>query len=241
MSYAIIITNMLVPLIERWTKPTTFGYGRNALVGRQKMDVRVYRPMIMLVLITAVAGMLLGVIYEMTKGPIEEAELKAKAEAYAAVCPDAEEFAAAEDLDAVTASLTAEDGTVADGQFGLVVYDGNYAALDAAGNVIGYVVNVTSKEGFGGDVSVSVGVSSDKEVTGLQFLSISETAGLGMNATKPEFYEQYVGKAVDQFELVKGDTSADNEISALSGASFTSNAVTNAVNAALYAVAGLSE
>jgi electron transport complex protein RnfG len=62
-----------------------------------------------------------------------------------------------------------------------------------------------------------------------------------MNATKPEFYEQYVGKAVDQFELVKGDTSADNEISALSGASFTSNAVTNAVNAALYAVGGLSE
>ena len=241
MSYAIIITNMLVPLIERWTKPTTFGYGKNALVGRQKMDVKVYKPMVMLVLITAVAGMLLGVIYEMTKGPIEEAELKAKAAAYAAVCPDAAEFAAAEDLDAVTASLTAEDGTAADGQFGLVVYDGNYAALDAAGNVIGYVVNVTSKEGFGGDISVSVGISSEKEVTGLQFLSISETAGLGMNATKPEFYEQYVGKAVDQFELVKGDTSADNEISALSGASFTSNAVTNAVNAALYAVGALSE
>ena len=93
------------------------GYGKNALVGRQKMDVKVYKPMVMLVLITAVAGMLLGVIYEMTKGPIEEAELKAKAAAYAAVCPDAAEFAAAEDLDAVTASLTAEDGTVADGQF----------------------------------------------------------------------------------------------------------------------------
>lgn len=241
MSYAIIITNIMVPLIERWTKPVAFGMGRNALEGRKKTDISVYKPTIMLVLITAVAGLLLGVIYEMTKGPIEEAELKAAAAAYAAVCPDASDFTAAEDLDAVTAGLTAEDGTVADGQFGQVVYDSNYAAVDADGNVIGYVVNVTSKEGFGGDISISTGISTDGKVTGIQFLSISETAGLGMNATKPEFYEQYVGKTVDSFELVKGEAASDSEISALSGASFTSNAVTNAVNAALHAVHVLTD
>ncbi|MDO4632807.1 MAG: FMN-binding protein [Eubacteriales bacterium] len=109
--------------------------------------------------------------------------------------------------------------------------------MDASGEVIGYIVNVTSGDGFGGDIEVSVGISVDGATTGLEFLTINETAGLGMRATEPEFKEQYVGKTVDSFSLVKGGgASADNEINALSGASFTSTAVTNAVNAALYLV-----
>ncbi len=240
-SYAIILSNIMVPLIERITMPKAFGFQKNALVGKQKISPKIYKPAIALVGITAVAGLLLGVVYELTKGPIEDAELKAKAAAYAAVCPQASDFVAAEDLDEYTASITAPDGTVADGQFGKVVYDGNYAGLDEDGNVVGYVVNVTTKEGFGGDISISVGMDPEGKTTGLAFLTINETAGLGMNALNESFYTQYIDKQVDAFSVVKGAASADNEISALSGASFTSNAVTNAVNAALYAVDGLAE
>ena len=41
-----------------------------------------------------------------------------------------------------------------------------------------------------------------------------------------------VGKAVDVYKVIKGEASADGEIEALSGATKTSNAVTNAVNLA---------
>ena len=53
-----------------------------------------------------------------------------------------------------------------------------------------------------------------------------------MKATEPEFRDQFSGKS-GTLTLVKGATSADDEISAITGASVTSNAVINAVNAGL--------
>ncbi|MDO4521824.1 MAG: RnfABCDGE type electron transport complex subunit G [Eubacteriales bacterium] len=190
----------------------------------------------MLLAITLISGLALGGAYQLTKGRIAEQELAAEAAAYAAVAPDAASFGAAEELETRMTELTAEDGTVADGQFGKVVYDSAYAALDESGSVIGHVVNVTTKEGFGGEISISTGIALDGTVTGVAFLTINETAGLGMRATEPEFYEQFVGKNVESYELTKSAASADNQIEALSGASVTSNAVTNAMNAALYLV-----
>ena len=82
------------------------------------------------------------------------------------------------------------------------------------------------------DIQVSVGIQSDGTVTGVSFLSISETAGLGMKAKEPSFYEQYVGKNPTKFAVSK-DGGDGEQIDALSGATITSRAVTGAVNAAL--------
>lgn len=144
-------------------------------------------------------------------------------------------------MDELIAAVTAQDGTVAEGKFGSIRYDGVFTGLDASGNVAGYVVNVTSKEGFGGEVSISTGISPDGQITGMEFLTINETAGLGMNATKPEFMNQYVGKTVESFELTKEAAQADNQIQAISGATITSTAVTNAMNAALYLIGSVAE
>ena len=54
-----------------------------------------------------------------------------------------------------------------------------------------------------------------------------------MEAKKPEFQEQFAGKQVEQFAYSKTGATADNEIDALSGATITTNAVTNAVNAGI--------
>ena len=54
-----------------------------------------------------------------------------------------------------------------------------------------------------------------------------------MNAERPEFYEQYAGKQVDELTVVKSGASGDDEIDAISGATITSNAVTGDVNAAI--------
>ena len=57
------------------------------------------------------------------------------------------------------------------------------------GETAGYVVTVTDSDGYGGDIKFTVGISTDGKVLGVSFLSISETAGLGMRAKQdPSFY-----------------------------------------------------
>ena len=81
--------------------------------------------------------------------------------------------------------------------------------------------------------SVALGVAEDGTTNGISFLSLSETAGLGMQADTDEFKSQFAGKNVAQFKYTKSGAASDEEIDALSGATITTNAVTNAVNAGL--------
>ena len=104
---------------------------------------------------------------------------------------------------------------------------------DANNTLVGYVVLVTSSEGYGGDIQIAVGMDTDYKITGLSFLTLNETAGLGMEADTDAFKQQFIGKSVDQFTYTKTGSTQDSEIDALSGATITTSAVTNAVNAAL--------
>ncbi|MCD8221849.1 MAG: RnfABCDGE type electron transport complex subunit G [Clostridiales bacterium] len=182
--------------------------------------------------ITLVAGACLGGVYSVTKDPIDAANLAAKNEAYRAVLPDAADFA--EDIDA--SLLTTANEALAGLSYGNVTVDEAVTAQDASGNEIGHVITATSNDGFGGAVTVSVGILSDGTVNGIEFLTLAETAGLGMNADKPEFKSQYAGKNVTEFSVTKDGATSDDQINALSGATITSRAVTNAVNSAVYFV-----
>ena len=182
--------------------------------------------------ITLVAGACLGGVYEVTKEPIAIAEQAAKEAAFRTVLPDAASFEVDEnDESGIRASANAD---IAGMGFGNVTVDESAIALDASGSPIGYVVTTTSKDGYGGAIKVSVGILADGTVNGIEFLTLAETAGLGMNAQKPEWKAQYAGKNVDAFAVTKNGASADNEINAISGATITSNAVTGAVNVAVY-------
>ena len=179
-----------------------------------------------LLAITLIAGLLLGLVYQVTKAPIAEQEAKAKQEACQEVFADAATFEAVE-LSTVDESTWSGEG------YGQESVDEVMAALDGAGNTLGYVITVTTKEGYGGDIRFTMGVREDGTVNGISLLSISETAGLGMRAEevlKPQFAD----KNVDKFKYTKNGASADNEIDAISGATITTNAVTNGVNAGLY-------
>lgn len=111
--------------------------------------------------------------------------------------------------------------------------------LKKDGSIEGYVLTVTDHEGYGGDIRFAMGIKLDKTVNGISFLSISETAGLGMKAVEDDFKNQFAGKKADHIVYTKNGASADNEIDALSGATITTNAVTNGVNAGLYYVGTL--
>lgn len=102
--------------------------------------------------------------------------------------------------------------------------------LDAEGKTVGYIF-ITESKGYGGAIKVMTGVSADGKITGVETLQIAETAGLGMNAQKESFREQYIGKSGEI--AVSKNSPGDNEIQALTGATITSKAVTQAVNDAL--------
>lgn len=179
-----------------------------------------------LLAITLIAGLLLGLVYQVTKDPIAEQEAKAKQEACQEVFADAASFEAVE----VTA---VDEGTWSSEGYGQESVDEVMAALDSAGSTLGYVITVTTKEGYGGDIRFTMGVRTDGTVNGISLLAISETAGLGMQAEEV-LKPQFAGKNVEKFAYSKSGAAADNEIDAISGATITTNAVTNGVNAGLY-------
>ena len=180
-----------------------------------------------LTLITLVAGTLLGLVYEITKDPIAAAKEKAKQSAYMQVVEDADKFVEYDKFDADNASMLLE-------KEGLLECDIVEAVEAKKGEeTIGAVVTVVTHEGYGGDIKISVGILNDGTVKGIEMLEISETAGLGMKSTEPEFKNQFKDKKVSTFKYTKQGAKADEEIDALSGATITTNAVTNGVNSAL--------
>lgn len=187
---------------------------------------QIIKNTLILTAITLVSGMLLGFVYELTKEPIAEQELLAKERAYAEVFPEAESFNVLEDISDEAAYL-AEQGFTSE------TVNEIAEACDASGNVIGHVFNVTSPEGYGGDIQLTVGVQNDMTMLGISFLSITETAGLGMNADTEEWKAQFQGIQADEIVYTKSGKSASNEIDAVSSATYTTKAVTGAVNAAL--------
>lgn len=189
---------------------------------------KIVKNAIILTVITLVSGLLLGFVFEITKEPIAVSKEKAKQEAYKAVLADAESFDEFADFDEAEASKVLADASISGCSVNEVV-----EAKDGSGETMGYVVTTTSSEGYGGDIKISVGISGDGTVQGVEILTIGETAGLGMKAKEPEFREQFAGKQVEAFAVTKTGASAENEIDALSGATITSNAFTNAVNSSL--------
>lgn len=176
----------------------------------------IVKDALILFAITLIAGLCLGGVYELTKGPIKEAQMKEKAEAYQVIYEDADKFDTDTALEEAVAAFSAEGAVLTE-----VLY-----ALDASGNRAGYVMSLTAKEGYGGDIVFSVGVQSDGTITGFQVLSNSETAGFGAKCTEPEFSGQFAGINVEQITL-------NTDVDQIAGATITSSAIVKAVNAGL--------
>ena len=183
---------------------------------------------ISLMLITVVAGLLLGLVYEITKTPIANEQQRAKEEAYKAVFENADHF------EAITLDEQAVEQELQKQGYNATINEA-MKVLDKDGNLLGHVVTVTDHEGYGGDIQFAMGIQDDGTLNGISILSIGETAGLGMRANTDAFKDQFKDKKVDKFEYTKTGATADNQIDALSGATITTNAMTNGVNAGLCA------
>ena len=179
------------------------------------------KPIVVLTVICLVISFALSATNSITLPIIEARKAEEAAAARRVVLADADGF---ED---VTASLDAsaiEELRIVDA----------YEATNGAG----YVVTVLSK-GYGGDITVMVGLDAAGAVTGIQLTSHNETPGLGAKAAENDFLSQYTGKTAGALEAVKGAASNDSQIAAITGATISSKAVTLAVNNAAAAVTSL--
>ncbi len=106
------------------------------------------------------------------------------------------------------------------------------AGYGEEGHLLGYCVQVQS-QGFGGPVTMTVGVDLNGAVTGVAIESHSETDRVGTEAMTPEALARYVGRS----GTIR--SSGSNSVDAVSGATATSKAITAGVNRALNIVANL--
>lgn len=177
--------------------------------------------------ITLIAGLMLGVVNDITKEPIAQQEQKAKNEACQNVFAVADSFEAQELADSAQIEQVLTDAGISGADI-----DELMEAKDASGALLGYVITVTDHEGYGGDIQFSMGITNEGTLNGISLLSISETAGLGMRAGEV-LVPQFADKNVSKFTYTKTGATADSEIDAISGATITTNAVVNGVNAGL--------
>ena len=231
-----IIGNLLTPLIDTYIVEKPFAYRKNALRGlnpdrRKPWWKRIPKPVIALTLITAIAGVALSGVYSVTKDTIDAQKEAAKLESYKIVAADADAFRAIEQAEEKIAG--SHENGVYGTSFGRVKINEVYEAVDESGNLIGTVMSITSSDGFDGDLTIALGLDTDGKVTGIAFTELHETPGMGMRANEDSFKSQFTGQD-SVLTLVKGEAKSDGEIAAISGASITSTAVTNAVSAGIH-------
>lgn len=179
-----------------------------------------------LLVISLVAGFLLGFFNNLTKEPIAMRTEVAKESSLNSVIDS--EFSINIEKDITDQVSVDKDG---------VIIEEVYEFVDESGAFSGIVALVTSTKGYKDDIRLSVGVemisknTKAGEICGMDFLSINETPGLGMNVKDEDFINQFIGKTVE-LEVSKNSVH-DNQIDTVSGATITSEAVTDAVNAVM--------
>ena len=170
------------------------------------------QPTVVLVIICLVITFALAYVNSITAPIIAENTARSQDAARAELLPAADSF---EQYDGDLVVLSPDQVYVSD----------CYVATNGSG----IVVTVESSS-YGGLLTAMVGVDNSGAITGMQVTAHGDTSGLGTKAHAASYLEQYVGVT----ELAGADyISADPAVSAVTGATVSSNAMYQAANAAL--------
>ena len=161
--------------------------------------------------ITLISSTAVGVVYQLTKNPIKEANIKKFNKTVLSVLPEFEKLAKATivDIDGESVSV--------------------YPAVNQ-GEVIGYAVESFSKNGFSGMVKVLVGFKADGTIHSSAVVAHAETPGLGdkMERTKSNFSTQFDGANLQKSNLKVKKEGGD--IDAITAATISSKAYIDAIS-----------
>ncbi|MDR2886447.1 MAG: RnfABCDGE type electron transport complex subunit G [Bacteroidales bacterium] len=169
---------------------------------------------ISLTLISLVASAGLGSIYEFTKGPIEQSNLKKKVEAIKQVVPEFNNDPYSEMLRVPTGEGDSLD-----------VYP---AKMND--NIVGYAINTYTANGFSGDILLMAGFNVNGSIYNIAVLEHKETPGLGTKMNEPFFKDQFKDKNPSETVMkVKKD---GGQIDAITSATISSRAFCDAIQRA---------
>jgi electron transport complex protein RnfG len=171
-----------------------------------------------LLLVTGIAAAALGYVYDLTKGPIAAAKLKAQQEAIEKVLPEFDELG-----DAFKVPTEAGGDSL---EF--------FPALKG-GELVGTAIKTYTKKGFNGLISIMAGIDKNGNFSGYEVLEHTETPGLGSkmgvwfnNTEKPN--QNIIGKnpVSSKFKVSKDG----GDIDAITASTITSRAFLEALTRA---------
>ncbi len=181
----------------------------------KKMPSTLLTMSLTLFFVTLISSALLGYVYTLTKGPIEEANKKKEKQALKLVLPDfdnnplAEKITVPSDLDSLDCYIAKKNG-----------------------KVVGVAVKTYTLKGFGGRFDVMVGFLPDGTIYNTSVLNHQETPGLGdkIDKKKSDWSNQFNGKNPQNFKLAV--TKDGGDVIPITAATISSRAYTDAVKRA---------
>lgn len=162
-----------------------------------------------LFLLTALCVGILGGVNQITKPIIEKNEKLAEEAAMRELITTAESF---------EIEIPNEEGVIK-----------KIAIAKQKNQIVGYVLR-TEPNGYGGTIKLLIGIDQEGSIKGINILEHSETPGFGANADKQDFKGQFIERKAPL--KVSKNTPSQDEIQAITGATITSAAITEAVNEA---------
>lgn len=177
---------------------------------------KLFVPAIILTVICLVTTGLVALTFDITKAERERQEVIAANANRLALFPEAAAFTPlVDDSAALPAGL--EEAIIVTGD---------------DGTQLGYIF-VSEKRGYGGMVPVMIAVNMDSVISGIRVLANEETPGLGKKVEANPFLKQFLDKHADDIFGLRVDNAGHQPIDAVSGATISSRAVTDAINIAL--------
>lgn len=173
--------------------------------------------------ICAIAALILAFVNSKTAPIVAERQQAEFLEAFGEVYSTGEEFVPLEESDLITDVIT------------------DIIEVSESGKQVGYVIGATTKGGYGGDISFIIGIQNDGEVMGFKVLKHSETTGFGAVIDDDEYVNSVIGKLFNQGIVATSSHEGDNEVEAISGATFTTNAMVNGFNEVVETMSKLSD
>ena len=190
---------------------------------KKSLGYEIFMTALVLVIIAGVAGALLGLVNHFTKVNAEELIARKATAVY----------------DGRLVRYVAPEGFAAQVEYDhadvIDVYVPDQSPNETKPKDV-YVLVVEGEGAYKGTLRLLVNITNGK-IDRIAKYEANETPGLGSKALEESYFKQFCGKVItpdfNGFSLVKGERSVQNEVSAVSGASKSSTAVTRAVNAAV--------
>jgi electron transport complex protein RnfG len=168
-----------------------------------------------LAIVTLVAALSLGYVYQWTKEPIAQAQM-------------------AKQLKAIESVVKGYDNNPVLEKYKVATPDGKdsleFFPAKNGGELLGVAIKTRSGKGYSGDIWIMVGFNLAGEIQNVFVIEHKETPGLGSKMTAPSFVNQFLGKNPEQMKLkVKKD---GGDVDAITGATISSRAYSEAIQLA---------